>query len=481
LTEGDVAVARTFLNESPNEFLRARVEAFRLLKHHQDRLPTTLAAPETWEALRLPLPAPLPLPTIRMTPGSDRASAVEVPLHFREVEIQGVRCYASMKLEDLHVEPDRGQWIFVIGENGAGKTTLLRALAMALVGREVGDLALGSSETVYRRQGTQRATIDVRRTTGSVVFQASIRGENGREVFEAQTWPEMERPFVVGYGCRRGSALGGRQRALDLSRLAAIQTLFDDPTTGLVHAEQWLMNLHHAAALEKTPNGAKELLDSVLDLLKQLLPDIDRPVIDEHGVWVNGPATGGIRVRLGAMSDGYLTSLGWVLDMMARWIKQKQDAGKKIPRDFHEAMTGVVLLDELDLHLHPRWQLRAVGDLKKLFRRMTFVVTTHNPMTLVGAHKREIWVLHREPERGMVALRPDTDPRLRTGSELYARFFGLTKLYPDNLGEKLRRYGFLASSPYRNDEEEREVHTLFAELRQEGINPGFPPEPREGT
>jgi hypothetical protein len=52
-------------------------------------------------------------------------------------------------------------------------------------------------------------------------------------------------------------------------------------------------------------------------------------------------------------------------------------------------MTGVVLIDEIDAHLHPRWQMQVVTTLRTLFPRMTFVATTHNPLALVGARDGE--------------------------------------------------------------------------------------------
>ncbi len=56
----------------------------------------------------------------------------------------------------------------------------------------------------------------------------------------------------------------------------------------------------------------------------------------------------------------------------------------------------------------------------------------------------------------------DQAPALMTGSEIYETFFGLDRLYPDQLGEDLRRYGYLAGDPARTDDEERELHHLFA-------------------
>ena len=99
----------------------------------------------------------------------------------------------------------------------------------------------------------------------------------------------------------------------------------------------------------------------------------------------------------------------------------------------------------------------------------------------MGAHRREIWSLGRAEDGSIVPKQPNFDPRLNTGSELYARFFGLEDIYPDELGRKVRRYGFLASSPYRTDEEEREVYELWNRLKKEEIDPGFAPTTRLGT
>jgi len=54
-----------------------------------------------------------------------------------------------------------------------------------------------------------------------------------------------------------------------------------------------------------------------------------------------------------------------------------------------------VLIDEIDLHLHPMWQMRIIEDVRRLFPRLSFVVTTHNPLTLQGARRGEVYVMRR--------------------------------------------------------------------------------------
>ena len=166
-----------------------------------------------------------------------------------------------------------------------------------------------------------------------------------------------------------------------------------------------------------------------------------------------------------------------MIDLVARWLDWSERLGLPRGDDFFKEMTGVVLVDEIDLHLHPRWQLRVLSDVRRLFPRMSFVMTTHNPAAVVGAKPEEIWILKNDDGRIRAEQRAEP-PKLMTGSELYTSYFGIPYMYPE-LAEKMRRYGFLAGTPARTDEEEAEVHQLLRELRTEGVDPGWEPVPRE--
>src|ERR1051325_4424784 len=110
------------------------------------------------------------------------------------------------------------------------------------------------------------------------------------------------------------------------------------------------------------------------------------------------------RVRLDALSDGYLTTIGWVIDLIARWIKRQEDLREGVGHDLLREMTGFVLVDEIDLHLHPTWQRHIIDDIRRLFPRLSFVVTTQNAATLEGARPGEIFVMRRG-NAGRIALK----------------------------------------------------------------------------
>jgi predicted ATP-binding protein involved in virulence len=77
----------------------------------------------------------------------------------------------------------------------------------------------------------------------------------------------------------------------------------------------------------------------------------------------------------GLLSDGYRNIVAMVADIAWRASRLNPQLGARAPA----LAEGVVLIDEIDLHLHPKWQRRILGDLRRAFPRLQFVVTTHSP------------------------------------------------------------------------------------------------------
>jgi hypothetical protein len=158
------------------------------------------------------------------------------------------------------------------------------------------------------------------------------------------------------------------------------------------------------------------------------------------------------------LSQGYQAVISLVADIIGNvWLEARAEVAL-------EDMEGIVLVDELDLHLHPTWQTQIVAGLKATFPRMQFIVTTHSPLVLAGCRAEEVWVLKQDAETGDVtAASSDVEPRFLTGSELNRDFFGVERA--SRLSEELRRYVELASNPFRSDAQDAEARALLQELR----------------
>jgi energy-coupling factor transporter ATP-binding protein EcfA2 len=447
----------------------ARREMLDVIRTWQTRVWAALDDESRWRHLNLPLPSPRGLDAYVRPPEPPLAT----PTRIRLTNLRGLR---AVEVDVTAPRAGEGALLVILGENGLGKTTLLRGMVFALVDPGVAGGFLSRSPAPYRARGCAEARCVVETTRGA--YLAVIENGGGLERIASSSAPERTRPFVVAYGCRRGSALGSPLQPSEPSSADDVDNLFDRPV-GLTHAEAWLARLKAAS---RTPGDAPwQIYERVREALKDVLPGVeDIDILEDGRVWVTfrDPVQG--QVRWAALSDGYLTTAGWIIDLMARWI-ERQTHRLKLPvePDFRETMTGYALVDEIDLHLHPAWQAVILQDVRRLFPRMHFIVTTHNPLTLTGARPGEIRVLARDTRTGEVTVEaPPFDPRLRTGSELYARFFNIKKLYPAELDQKLTRYRDLATDPTRSDEEDTEARSLLGELREEQIDPGFEPEPR---
>lgn len=474
-----LAMAQQYVR--PDDVTTSRVIHDKALEAFSTNL-SGLDEPSTWDRLRLPMPYPTrPSRSDRPPPDEVKVSAVKL----QSITLENLRIFDQFVLGPL-AQPDNGsgQWIVLLGENGTGKTTLLRSLVFALLDVKSQPNKLPkssfSSKTPWRRLGIEdHETAKVRVTLTHRVYQSEIRVAPDRlekeRLYQEPTSqhhePAYSFPFY-GYGCRRGSALGGGANNPDDTPGAEVYTLFDEGAN-LIDAEVWLLlrqNLH----LQNPDSEAGRVYLTILEVLKEVLGF--ESIEGRNGqIWVKGKSVG--EMPLGVLSDGYLTTMGWVVDLIARWVKRAELQREKIPEKFNLHMTGLVLVDELDLHLHPAWQMRVIGDIRKAFPRMSFIVTTHHPLTLLGARAEEIWKLEYRNGR-TVAVQGRENPALMTGSDILDAYFGIDSVFPDELGQWLDRYGYLARNPVRSVEEDAEAHRLLDALKGRGVDPGYEPIPR---
>jgi hypothetical protein len=283
--------------------------------------------------------------------------------------------------------------------------------------------------------------------------------------------------FVAGYGTQRQLPVPLSASELKDRVLNRLEPLFGKaPLVGTGFANQFVDTPRFEpfiAALKKV------FVDN------RLLPHVDavelrgRGGVSQPGDLVRSHsfefAFGGHKTKVPAtwLSQGYQSTIAWIADLIGQMYL---DIGEAIPL---EDMEGMVLVDELDLHLHPTWQVWLIPMLKRIFPRMQFIVTTHSPMLLPALERHEIVMLRQNENGDVVAEAPPASPKLMTGSEIYSSFFNIQKLYPNDLGDELRRYTYLSSDPTRTDAEDAEMLGLQKKLTEAGLDLGLPPVPRD--
>lgn len=433
-----------------------------------------LDSTSNWNKLALPLPFP------QQTYEKQNIGGISNSIiHFKSIQIEEVGGIKQLSVNFNSPEKDKGQWIVLLGPNGSGKTTLLKSFAIAL--RNIKNPSIwpkgvfGSYlQRITNDQSKDIKTSNIQITLGDgTEHRTLIRSYNNSLDFSQL--PEQNQPYifpVFAYGCRRGSALGGAARQVNLNEDDGpeIATLFDE-SADLIQAETWLVTLE--GDINKN-SYSRIIFENVINALKILMDLNDIEVFDQK-LWIVEKDRN--RIPFSCLSDGYLTNAGWFLDLIARWLKQAEHYNYDVNSDFLSNMTGLVLIDEIDLHLHPQWQIEIISRTKKILPKMSFIVSTHNPLTLVGAKSEEILILKREDELVRVSSGIE-NPILLTGGQIYRQYFDIRDIYPNDLGRLLQRFSYLASYSLRNNEEEIELYDIKDKLSQAGIDHGWEITPR---
>lgn len=328
---------------------------------------------------------------------------------------------SSFKFELLQNECEG--WHVLLGDNGSGKTTFIRGLAAALVGpKQIGalrqdwsrwlrsDCDEGYFEVAIDRDSnvdlvtgggqlskTQSIKIgfDLRRQDGSRGSVVVAEPRKGKLNPERYVWGLGAGWFSAAYGPFRRFG-GGNQDHSKLfyshPRLAAHLSAFGEDVA-LTECMSWLADLKFKK-LENNPYG--KLLDTIVEFVNtnKLLPHGTsiRDVTSEGVFAVDGY---GINVPVSDMSDGYRSVLSMIFELIRQLTIAYPDRQifSQVNGRCCVMVPGVVLIDEVDVHLHPSWQ-RRIGDwFTSAFPKMQFIVTTHSPFVCQHATKGSVWRL----------------------------------------------------------------------------------------
>jgi len=240
--------------------------------------------------------------------------------------------------------------IYIVGENGDGKTLLLQAIAISLVGISQGkvfDLVKKESDFSF-----------LAKNTDGVIFQNNtIQG--------------MIYNHFIAYGASRNNFCQIKED--DSGYLTLFGNEYD-----LKSPIKWLIGLYNAQNA-----NAKVIisLDEAIRLLQKLLNrDITIDVSYDKVIFKER----GSEVSFEQLSAGYRGVITIICDMIERFSK-KQDVNDI--KDFK----GIVLIDEIELHLHPKWQYSFMNKLRETFPLIQFIVTTHSSTVLLGASMEAVY------------------------------------------------------------------------------------------
>jgi predicted ATP-binding protein involved in virulence len=323
---------------------------------------------------------------------------------FKKIVLENYRCFERLEL------PLETDLTVLFAENGGGKSALLNALAAGIAlfqQRSPSWLkidALRDTRKVTagdRRQrepaGACSVTWHAAIASGApvdwsvAVNPASSRRKNdlGRinDAIEAIRKPGERWPLFAWYGTGRfRDRAAVRPRGAISDRWAAYESSLD-PLVEDAALLDWLeREVLGDFARQRQGEQPREMDKAVIDRMVRATPGIAEAWYDPADKGLLARFDGGRLTPWAELSDGYHAFLGLVGDVARRALVLNEMDGAQAP----ERVEGVVLIDEIDLHVHPRWQRVLLDGLRKAFPRLQFVVSTHSPQVLSSAENRQV-------------------------------------------------------------------------------------------
>jgi|GEM_PF-2097270 len=275
-------------------------------------------------------------------------------------EIHNFFCIKDIRLQDLSNYKE----IYFLGENGDGKTLLLQGLVYAINKQFIENANMNVPYIGIIKQ----MVIDSNLTTNST-FDRQITDDNFIK-------------NLFAYGVHRC-----RKNINELDKYG-FGTLFSDDVY-LRSPEEWLidldrLNFRHAVSIK---------FDDAVLMLQELLAENVEIKLDEKGTKLEFIERG-FPIAFTQLSEGYKSVITWAVDMLSRLAENQPEAEKM--QDFQ----GIVLVDEISLHLHPKWEFQIVRKLRAWFPKIQFIFTTHSPVNIMGASEDAIFFRLYKDEQG---------------------------------------------------------------------------------
>ena len=306
-------------------------------------------------------------------------------------------------------------------------------------------------------------------------------------------------PTFAYYGASRGSIkVPERLREAKLNYEHPTAALYDclDPASDFREMLEWY-DLEESSELRENKGEVNEnflpfsSLEAVRAAVVGLLGQYRNPHFNSKHKFMLTRESDGAPMLVEQLSQGYQSMLALAMDFARRLaianphleyndddyavqvihqsIEQLAALGVVSTEPFqgalHMSAPAIMLVDEIDLHLHPTWQQRVLGDLMRTFPLTQFIVTTHSPQVLTTVPRENIRVLDQD-ENGLMRVRtPDFSPLAHESGDALAKIMGTHREPPLALQDDIRRYEQLVRA---GQEQTEAAQTLRATLDKAG-------------
>lgn len=313
-------------------------------------------------------------------------SAKALPIAIKQVQIENFNGIKKTSIQDIPLD---ARWIFLTGENGFGKSSVLQALVGGLYGEKEGNRLLILDDNKVNLDAPVKIGIEYKDRKDTIIHNIGAG--------------QAFKPFT-------------KFAAYGPSRLNLFTASGDDdrtkPTYGMFNPDGLLQDIWHK--INTLPKGRKKMEKAVISVFKILLSPYINDIKRVDGTTLyyegNGSKTETYSpVHFRQLASGFRSLVATIGDLLVRFIDRGEDIA--IPKK----LAGIVIIDEIDLHWHPKMQYLVVEKLSALFPNIQFIVSTHSVLPILGAPDDTLFLkVDRNKKEGIWVEKIDIDKKYLT-------------------------------------------------------------------
>lgn len=357
------------------------------------------------------------------------------------------------------------EWSILLGDNGCGKSTLLRAIAVGLAGKDDRIEPVGVD---LLRSGATKGLIELK--VGNDVYRTNIIRDDNRVriIPESITPVQGGRLLALGFPSIRGISIAelegakNYQSSSNPSVTDLLPLVYDSTDSRFDNLRQWILNISLLAKVKSNKSEInRKLLERFFKIMHNLTPGVKfrfREITNDP--WDVMVDTDDGPVSINRISQGMSSIFCWVGTLLQRLYEVYPDSSDPAKENC------LVLVDEIDAHLHPEWQSEIMGLIREEFPNLQVVASTHSPLIVANAKAGEVFRILRQEKGINVSRINESFEGWRADQILTAPPFGMSYARDSKTKKKLVRYKELLAKDRLSKAEETESEMLAEKLDQ---------------
>ncbi|OHD09603.1 MAG: hypothetical protein A2Y34_15390 [Spirochaetes bacterium GWC1_27_15] len=395
-------------------------------------------------------------------------------VYFLDLTVENVLCFKERQTLDLSDgNGNPAMWTVILGDNGVGKTTLLKCLGSFEPEEIQHTHKDGNLSIDYLPNQTISNELDKNFYIKASIFNNYNFNNYKKNIFDIyfsydfigkeKDFGFYENLLIFAYSASRTynySPLSEKK-----SDENTVESLFSNDVK-LINAEEWLLQTDYSikSADDEVKIFYQKKFEKIKQILLKLLPEIEdiqiknvtkentRPKVEfktPYG-WVN----------IRGLSLGYQTMIGWMVDLANKLFERYPESDNPLEEP------AVVLVDEIDLHLHPKWQKSIMSYLSNIFKKTQFIVTAHSPLIVQSAENANIVLLRREGDEVKIYNKKNSNEinKWRIDQIITSDLFDLDSARSYKYDEIIKRKNEILQKQELSEEDKKELEEIGKKL-----------------